>query len=74
VANPTSFILALKMMFDWLGEKYQDTNLIVQSIKIEKAIDDLFVKNIKTIDIGGKLSTKDFSKKFISLITDIGYD
>ncbi len=74
VANPTSFILALKMMFDWLGEKYQDDNLTVQSVKIEKAVDDLFIKNIKTIDIGGKLSTKEFSNKFISLLTDIGYD
>lgn len=74
VANPTSFILALKMMFDWLGEKYQDSNLTVQSIKIEKAVDDLFSKNIKTIDIGGKLSTKEFNNKFISLLTDLGYD
>jgi 3-isopropylmalate dehydrogenase len=74
VANPTSFILALKMMFDWLGEKYQDSNLTAQSVKIEKAVDDLFGKNIKTIDIGGKLSTKEFSDKFISLLTDIGYD
>ena len=74
VANPTSFILALKMMFDWLGEKYQDNNLTVQSNKIEKAVDDLFIKNVKTIDIGGKLSTNEFSKRFINLLTDIGYD
>jgi 3-isopropylmalate dehydrogenase len=74
VANPTSFILALKMMFDWLGEKYQDGSLINQSIKIERAINDMFIKNIKTIDIGGKLSTEEFNNKFISLLTDIGYD
>ena len=62
------------MMFDWLGEKYQDRNLMVQSIKIEKTVDDLFSKNFKTIDIGGKLSTKEFRDKFISLLNDIGYD
>ena len=42
IANPTSFILALKMMFDWLGDKYHDRNLMVQSIKIEKAVDDFY--------------------------------
>jgi 3-isopropylmalate dehydrogenase len=73
VANPTSFILALKMMFDWLGEKYQDKNLMIEASKIEKAVDDMFSKNVKTIDIGGKLSTKEFNKKFIDLLTEIGY-
>ena len=74
VANPTSFILALKMMFEWLGEKYQDSNLTTLSGKIEKTVDDLFNKNIKTIDIGGKLSTKEFNNKFLSLLTDRGID
>ena len=74
MANPTSFILALKMMFEWIGDKYNDRNMMDQSVKIEKAVDDLFSKNIKTIDIGGKLSTKEFSDKFISLLNDIGYD
>jgi 3-isopropylmalate dehydrogenase len=74
VANPTSFILALKMMFDWLGEKYQDSNLMAQAVKIEKAVDEMFINNIKTIDIGGKLSTTEFSSRFISILADIGYD
>ena len=74
VANPTSFILALKMMFDWLGDMYRDRNLKIQSGKIEKTVNDLFNKNIKTIDIGGKLSTKEFNNKFISLLTELGYD
>ena len=45
-------------MFEWLGEKYQDSNLTTLSGKIEKTVDDLFNKNIKTIDIGGKLFNK----------------
>lgn len=74
VANPTSFILALKMMFEWIGDKYNDTNITNQSIKIEKAVDKLFINNIKTIDIGGRLSTFEFNEKFIQILDQEGYD
>lgn len=73
MANPTSFILALKMMFEWLGDKYNDKNLTYQSIKIEKAVDQLFINNIKTKDIGGRLSTIEFNDKFIQLLDREGY-
>ncbi len=74
MANPTSFILALKMMFEWLGEKYRDESLIRQSIKIERAIDELFFKNMKTIDIGGKLSTIELNSEFLNLLNNYGYE
>ena len=54
IANPTAFILALKMMFEWLGDKYNDKKIANQSVKIEKVVDQLFRNNIKTKDIGGQ--------------------
>jgi 3-isopropylmalate dehydrogenase len=74
IANPTAFILALKMMFEWIGYKYNDLNIIDQSIKIEKAVDKLFINNIKTKDIGGQLSTFEFNKKFLQLLDIEGYN
>ncbi len=74
IANPTSFILALKMMFEWLGEKYKDLNLSNQASKIEKSVEELFVKNIKTIDIGGNLTTTEFNKRFLEELSSFGYD
>ncbi|MDQ4074351.1 MAG: isocitrate/isopropylmalate dehydrogenase family protein [Thermoproteota archaeon] len=74
IANPTSFILALKMMFEWLGEKYKDLNLTSQASKIEKSVEELFVKNIKTIDIGGSLSTTEFNERFLEEMSSLGYD
>ncbi|MGN6614350.1 MAG: isocitrate/isopropylmalate dehydrogenase family protein [Candidatus Nitrosocosmicus sp.] len=65
IANPTSFILALKMMFEWLGEKHEDKKMLLQANKIEEAVTDLFINNIKTKDLGGVLSTFEFNKKFI---------
>ncbi|MBA3978152.1 MAG: isocitrate/isopropylmalate dehydrogenase family protein [Nitrosopumilus sp.] len=73
IANPTSFILALKMMFEWLGDKHNDKDLIDQSIKIEKAVDKIFMSNIKTKDIGGDLSTFEFNKKFMQILDQFGY-
>ncbi len=70
IANPTSFILALKMMFEWMSEKYRDTSLLNESLKIERAVDELFTKKIKTKDIGGTLSTKEFNQKFLSILSN----
>ena len=36
IANPSSFILSLKMMLDWLGVKYSDTKSIDVGIKLEE--------------------------------------
>lgn len=74
IANPTSFILALKMMFDWLGQKHQDAKLINQAAKIETVIDDLFRSNVKTKDIGGKFSTMEFNQKFLNNLSALGYE
>jgi 3-isopropylmalate dehydrogenase len=74
IANPTAFILALKMMFDWLGNKYNDKTITNQSLKVEKAVDQIFKKNIKTKDIGGGLSTFEFNEKFIQILDLCGYD
>jgi 3-isopropylmalate dehydrogenase len=74
IANPTAFILALKMMFEWLGDKYNDKKIASQSVKIEKAVDQLFRNNIKTKDIGGQLSTFEFNDKFIQILEQEEYE
>ena len=73
IANPTSFILAIKMMFDWLGERYRDKEILDLSINIEKSIDELFTKDIKTKDVGGALSTHEFNQKFLSILNEKGF-
>jgi 3-isopropylmalate dehydrogenase len=74
IANPTAFILALKMMFEWLGDKYNDKKIANQSVKIEKIVDQLFRNNIKTKDIGGQLSTFEFNDKFIQILEQKEYE
>lgn len=63
IANPSSFLLSIKMMFDWLGNKHNDTKCIDVGQKLESTIFDLVKSGVKTKDIGGDKSTSEFTKQ-----------
>jgi len=63
IANPSSFLLSIKMMLDWLGNKHNDSKCIEVGQKLESTIFDLVKSGLKTKDIGGDLSTTDFTKQ-----------
>jgi 3-isopropylmalate dehydrogenase len=62
IANPSSFLLSIKMMFDWLGNKHNDSKCIEVGQKLESTIFDLVKTGVKTKDIGGDKSTIEFTK------------
>lgn len=68
IANPSSIFLSIKMMLEWLGDKFQDSLLFVEGAKIENAIINLLRENQKTVDIGGNLSTSEFTKRLLKLL------
>jgi len=68
IANPSSFILSIKMMLDWLGTKYNDKKAIELGRRLENSIIQLVKSNIKTIDIGGEKTTKEFTTEVIKKI------
>jgi 3-isopropylmalate dehydrogenase len=61
-ANPSSILLSAKMMLDWLGDKYDDKNASTDASRIEHAIEGLLKEDKKTKDIGGSLSTSEFTR------------
>ena len=65
IANPSSIFLSTKMMLEWIGEKFKDPLLFTEAVKIENAIITLLKQNKKTIDIGGNLSTTEFTRMVI---------
>ncbi|CUR51939.1 3-isopropylmalate dehydrogenase [Nitrosotalea devaniterrae] len=69
IANPSSFILSAKMMFEWLGTKNNDKSCHDAARKIEDAVYGIVKEGIKTKDIGGNKSTKEFTQNVISRIT-----
>ena len=63
IANPTSFILSVKMMLEWLGNKNNDQNSIFIANKVENAVLDVLQSKIITKDVGGNTSTTEFTKE-----------
>ena len=61
IANPSSFLLSIKMMFDWLGRKHGDQKCIGVGKKLESVIFDLVKEGITTKDIGGDKTTSEFT-------------
>jgi len=69
IANPSSMFLAIKMMFDWLGNKNkngEEDNLNDLGKKIENTLTNLLKQNLKTIDVGGDMHTDEFTKMFVT--------
>ena len=63
IANPSSFLLSIKMMLDWLGAKHNDPKCFEMAKKLESTIFDLVKSGIKTKDIGGDKTTIEFTKQ-----------
>jgi len=70
IANPTSFILSIKMMLEWLGSKNNDQN----SSNTAKILEDVVLNIVKsgaaTKDIGGTMSTREFTKEITNRLSD----
>jgi len=66
IANPTSFILSIKMMLEWLGNKHNDKKCTDAGQKLESVVYDVVKNNIKTMDTGGDKTTMEFTKEIIS--------
>ena len=65
-ANPSSFILSAKMMFEWLGMKNKDKKCFEVAKKLESAVYGVVKDGIKTKDIGGDKTTAEFTQYVIS--------
>jgi 3-isopropylmalate dehydrogenase len=61
-ANPCSMILSAKMMFDWLGEKYDDPECLRAAQAIEDAVSETLRKGITIPDFGGKAKTVEMAE------------
>jgi len=62
IANPSSFLLSIKLMLDWLGSKHNDSKCFEVGQKLESTIFDLVKSGVKTKDIGGNSTTTEFTK------------
>jgi 3-isopropylmalate dehydrogenase len=69
VANPTSMILSVAMLLEWLGKRRDDANLLNAGRNIVEATDrTLENPALRTRDIGGSTATDEFAGHVASLI------
>jgi 3-isopropylmalate dehydrogenase len=61
-ANPSSILLSTKMMLEWLADRHSDKNAMLEGRRIEDAIVSLLRQDKKTKDIGGMLTTTEFTE------------
>jgi 3-isopropylmalate dehydrogenase len=70
IANPTSLILSVGMMLNWLGNKRSDSKLKKAWIGIDKAVDSVLLEGrIRTPDLGGTNNTQEFGGAIVGAIT-----
>ncbi|MCJ7635482.1 isocitrate/isopropylmalate dehydrogenase family protein [Candidatus Bathyarchaeota archaeon] len=60
VANPTSMILASKLMLEWLGKKHEDSLYLEAANGIEQSLIEILKARILTEDLGGNATTSQF--------------
>ena len=66
IANPTSFILSIKMMLEWLGNKNNDQNSSNAAKILEDTVLNIVKSGAATKDIGGTMSTREFTHEIIN--------
>jgi 3-isopropylmalate dehydrogenase len=68
VSNPTSILLSARLMLQWLGEERGDKQATLEGDRIENAILRMLIENKKTKDLGGTLTTNEFTRNVMSYL------
>ena len=69
IANPTSLVLSAAMLLDWYGRRSKNRTLVAASALIERATDIVLSDpQTRTRDIGGSLSTSEFTDRLVTAI------
>ena len=62
-ANPTSMILSVAMLMDWLGQRHANNTCREAAAAMDRAIEIILADpNLRTPDLGGPLGTQAFAK------------
>ncbi|KAA0021072.1 isocitrate/isopropylmalate dehydrogenase family protein [Antrihabitans cavernicola] len=67
-ANPTAMILSAAMLLHWLSERHTDPLLAQAGKRIEHAVAATFEAGIATADLGGLVSTSEFTENVIARV------
>lgn len=66
VANPASMILSAAMMLEWLAARHGDQKCADAADMLERAVQDVVSQGAKTLDVGGDMTTMQFTRRVAS--------
>ncbi len=70
-ANPTSMILSVAMLLEWLGEHHRRPAFTDAGLAVHAAIETVLANpGTRTADIGGKIGTRAFSRAVVAALAD----
>jgi 3-isopropylmalate dehydrogenase len=73
VANPTSLILSLAMLLDWLGRRHSDARLTQAASLIEASVGETIGNPVtRTRDLGGALGTEELAERVCQRLSPTG--
>jgi 3-isopropylmalate dehydrogenase len=68
-ANPTSMILSVAMLLDWLGAKRQNKAFADAGVAMHAAVESVLANpDTRTADIGGRIGTKAFGQAVVNAL------
>ncbi|WP_096187169.1 isocitrate/isopropylmalate dehydrogenase family protein [Evansella halocellulosilytica] len=70
IANPISEILSAKMMLEWLGIRNSDNHALYAASLIEEGVENTFATGYRTKDLGGNLTTTEFTECLLEVIKE----
>ncbi len=62
LVNPSGMLLSIKMLLEWLSNKHGDKDAFRTGQHLESCLVEMFRNNQTTKDLGGKLTTSEFTK------------
>jgi 3-isopropylmalate dehydrogenase len=71
-ANPCSMILAAKMMFEWLSERYSDQKCMEAAKAIEKGVIKTLQSGLTVPDCGGHITTMGMAEVIAAALAETG--
>jgi 3-isopropylmalate dehydrogenase len=73
IANPTSMILSVAMLLEWMAIRHKRAELASAAASMEAAVDDVLADPAsRTRDLGGTLGTKEFGRRVANAIARTG--
>jgi 3-isopropylmalate dehydrogenase len=68
ISNPISILLSTELMLQWLGTQRNDKQAILEADRIENAVVRMLSENRKTKDLGGNLTTEEFTRRVVDYL------